>query len=396
MLLTGIGVLATNDPQLGPGLLGEIHDAAVAVEAGWVVWVGREADAPQGVDGERIDVAGRCVVPGFVDAHTHLVFAGDRATEFEARMAGTPYQAGGIRTTVSATRAATTAQLAQGASRLAAEALRGGTTTLETKSGYGLTVVDERRSLEAAATVAGDDVPAVERTFLGAHVVPAEHTIDDYVALVCGEMMQACAPLAAWCDVFCEDGAFGEDEARAVLRAGAAHGLGARIHANQLGHGPGAQLAAEVGAASADHLTFLSDADVAALVDGGVVATLLPAAEFCTRSAPAPARRLLSAGVVVALASDCNPGTSYTTSMPFVVALACQRYGLTAAEAVHAATAGGAAALRRADVGHLAVGAAADLVVIDAPTPVHLAYRPGVQLVATVVRGGRVAWRSAA
>jgi imidazolonepropionase len=319
-----------------------------------------------------VELDGRCVIPGFVDSHTHLVFAGDRAAEYEARLAGTPYSAGGIRTTVAATRAATTSQLRDNAHRLAAEALRSGTTTIEIKSGYGLTVEDEQRSLAVARTI------TPHTTFLGAHVPDG----DGYVELVTGPMLDACAPLATAVDVFCEHGAFDEEQSRQVLKAGVARGLAAHVHANQLGPGPGVQLACEVGALSADHCAHLSADDIAALRDSGVVAVLVPAAE---RS---PARDLLDAGVTVALATDCNPGTSFTTSMPFVIALAVRELGMTPAEALHAATAGGAAALGLSDVGHLEVGARADLVVLDAPSPVYLAYRPGVDLVHSVWRGG--------
>ncbi|MDT0164181.1 imidazolonepropionase [Actinotalea sp. AC32] len=357
------------------------RDAAVVVDGGRVVWTGPAARAPSA--DERIDADGRCVVPGFVDAHTHLVFAGDRSEEFAARLAGTPYAAGGIRTTVAATRAASDDELLSRARALAAEALRSGTTTIEVKSGYGLTVDDERRSLEVAARL------TEHRTFLGAHVVP-DGDADAYVDLVCGPMLDAAATLATAVDAFCEQGAFDEDQCRRVLRAGKDRGLDVHVHANQLGPGPGARLAAELGAASADHCTHLTDDDVSALRDAEVVAVLVPVAEFSTRSAYAPARRLVDAGVTVALATDCNPGTSFTTSMPIVVALACRELGLTPLEALRAATLGGAAALRDGDVGHLRVGAHADLVVLDAPSPVHLAYRPGVDLVHRVVRRGEV------
>ena len=263
--------------------------------------------------------------------------------------------------------------------------LRQGTTTIEVKSGYGLTVADERRCLQVAGTL------TAETTFLGAHVVPPEYAADvaGYVDLVTGPMLAACAPHARWIDVFIERGAFDADAARAVLTAGIAAGLGARVHAAQLGPGPGPALAAEVGAASADHCTHLTDADVTAMRDAGVVATLLPAAEFSTRSPYPDARRLLDAGLTVAIATDCNPGTAYTTSMPFAVALAVREMGMTPAEAVWSATAGGAAALRRPDVGVLRPGARADLALLDAPSHVHLAYRPGVPLVTSVVRAGR-------
>lgn len=391
MLVTGIGNLVTNDPDLGRGPLGLVERAALVVEQGRVAWVGAATAVPEGVGGPRVNVDGRCVLPGFVDAHTHLVFAGDRAAEFTARLGGVPYDGGGILTTVQATRAASTEELLAQARRLAREALRSGTTTMEVKSGYGLTVDDECRLLEVAVQL-GADTPAVVPTFLGAHAVPAEYQAraEDYVDLVAGEMLDACAPRALWCDVFCEPSVFDVDQSRTILSAARDAGLGLRLHANQLAHGDGAQLAAELGARSADHLTHLSDADVTALADAGVVATLLPAAEFSTRSPYAPARRLLEAGVTVALATDCNPGTSYTTSMAFVVALACLEMHLSPDEAVQAATLGGAQSLALDDAGHLGVGAAADLVVLDAPTHVHLAYRPGTDLVSTVIRGGSV------
>jgi imidazolonepropionase len=387
LLITDIGELVTNDPEGGAGPLGILPNAAVVAEGGLVAWVGPAAAAPPA--DTRLDAAGRAVLPGFVDSHSHLVFAGDRAVEFEARMRGQAYSGGGIRTTVAATRAATDEHLAAGAARLTAEMLRQGTTTAEIKSGYGLTVADERRSLDVAAALTD------ETTFLGAHVVPPEFDGDvgRYVDLVAGPMLAACAPRARWIDAFVEPhagSAFDAEAARVVLVAGMAAGLGARIHAAQLGPGPGPQLAAELGAASADHCTHLTDADVLALRDAGVVATLLPAAEFSTRSPYPDARRLLDAGVTVALATDCNPGTAFTTSMPFVVALAVREMRMTPAEAVFAATAGGAAALRRPDVGALRPGARADLAVLDAPSHVHLAYRPGVPLVARVVRRGEV------
>jgi imidazolonepropionase len=376
-LLTRIGLLATQDPELD-----EIAEAALVIDGSTVAWVGRAADAPD-VD-EQVDLGGRAVVPGFVDSHAHLMFVGDRSAEFAARMAGTPYAAGGIRTTVAATRIASDDELRANLARLAAELLRAGVTTFECKSGYGLDVPTEARSLRLAAEV------TPETTFLGAHVVPNGVDRGDYVALVCGEMLDACAPHSRWIDAFCERGAFDGDETRAVLRAGTARGLGARVHANQLTAGPGVQLAVELGAASADHCTHLTDPDVDALGGSNTVATLLPLAEFSTRSPYPDARRLLDAGVTIALATDCNPGSAYSTSMPLAIALAVREMGLTPAEAVHAATAGGAAALRRADIGALAPGRRADLVVLDAPSYVHLAYRPGVPLVSSVWRAGEL------
>ena len=381
LVVTGIGELVTHDPAHGPGL-GLVHDAAVVVEAGRVAWTGPASRAPAADASTSVD--GRAVVPGFVDSHSHLVFAGDRAPEFAARMSGTAYDGGGIATTVAATRAAPDEVLQANLLRLLREMRRQGTTTVEVKSGYGLTPADEARCLALARAL------TPETTFLGAHVVPPEYAEDRaaYVDLVTGPMLAACAPHARWVDVFCEPAAataFDEDEARAVLRAGLAAGLEGRVHANQLSAGPGVRLACELGLASADHCTHLTDADVDALSGSGTVATLLPGVEFSTRSPYPDGRRLLDADVRVALATDCNPGSCYTSSMPFCIALAVREMHLTPAEALTAATLGGAAALRRDDVGHLRVGARADLVVLDAPSSVHLAYRPGVPLVAAVL-----------
>ena len=382
ILITDIGSLATNDPALGEGPLGLLADAAIALENGRVAWVGPAAAAPAA--DEVVAAGGRAVIPGFVDSHAHLVFAGDRTAEFNARMSGRAYSAGGIRTTVAATRAATDEQLDANVARYVREALRQGTTVLECKSGYGLTVEDEARALR----IAGRHTDEV--TYLGAHVVAPEYADDPagYVDLVTGPMLEACAPHARWVDVFCERGAFDGDQARAVLTAGMKRGLAPRVHANQLTEGPGVQLAVELGAASADHCTHLSAADVDALASSDTVATLLPGAEFSTRAVYPDARRLLDAGATVALSTDCNPGSSFTTSVPFCIAVAVREMGMTPDEALWAATAGGAAALRRSDVGSLRVGARADLVLLDAPSHVHLAYRPGVPLVAGVWRAG--------
>ncbi|MFE0347842.1 imidazolonepropionase [Streptomyces griseoluteus] len=381
--ITNIATLVTNDPSLGDhSPLGLIQDAALVIDGERVVWAGESGRAP--ATDHHLDAGGKAVLPGFVDSHSHLVFAGDRTAEFNARMSGRPYGAGGIRTTVAATRAASDAELEANLARHLAEALRQGTTTMETKSGYGLTVADESRALRLAAAHT-DEV-----TYLGAHIVAPELAEDPaaYVALVTGEMLDACAPHARWIDVFCEKGAFDGDQARAVLTAGRAKGLHPRVHANQLSYGPGVQLAVELDAASADHCTHLTDADVDALAGGDTVATLLPGAEFSTRAEWPDARRLLDAGVTVALSTDCNPGSSYTSSVPFCVALAVRDMGMTPDEAVWAATAGGAAALRRTDIGRLGPGARADLVLLDAPSHVHLAYRPGVPLVGEVWRSG--------
>ena len=377
-VVTGVAELVTNDPSQGDGPLGVIPDAAVLVDGGVVTWAGPRGRAPDADD--QVDVGGRAVIPGFVDSHAHLVFAGDRSGEFEARMSGVPYDGGGIATTVAATREASDESLRRRLQGLLAEMRSQGTTTVEIKSGYGLTVADEARCLRLAAEF------TPETTFLGAHVVPAEYADrrEDYATLVTGPMLTACAPHARWIDVFCEPAAahaFDGEEARAVLMAGRSAGLGLRVHANQLSAGPGVQLAVELGAASADHCTHLTAADVDALGGGTTVATLLPGVEFSTRSPYPDARRLLSAGATVALATDCNPGSCFTSSMAFCVALAVREMRMTPAEALWAATAGGAAALRRTDVGHLRPGARADLAVLDAPSYRHLAYRPGVPIV---------------
>ncbi len=401
-LITNIGELVTNvapgdDPAQGPGSFAALTGAALVIDAGRVAWTGPAGQAPAADD--AVDCGGHAVLPGFVDSHAHLVFAGERSAEFAARMAGTPYQAGGIRSTVAATRAAPDEVLRANLARLTREMLAQGTTTLECKSGYGLTVADEARAVALAAEV------TPEVTFLGAHVVPPEYDGDraGYLDLVCGPMLSACAPHARWVDVFCERGAFDADEASAVLAAGRAAGLLPRVHANQLGPGPGVQVAVAAGAASADHCTYLSDADVDALAASGTgssgtgfsgpgfsgtVATLLPGVEFSTRQPYPDARRLLAAGVTVALATDCNPGSCFTSSMPLCVALAVREMRLTTQEAVWAATAGGARALRRTDVGHLGVGARADLMLLDGPSHAYLAYRPGVPLVRAVWRSG--------
>lgn len=378
LLIDNVAELSTNDEDLGL-----LHDAAVAVDDdGRVAWVGAADRAP--ACDRRLDAAGRAVIPGFVDSHSHVVFAGDRSAEFAARMAGRPYTAGGIKTTVAATREADTETLRANTAALTAEMLRQGTTTVEIKSGYGLTVADELRALQVAGEFTS------ETTYLGAHVVPPESDADSYAALAAGEMLDACAPYARWADVFCERGAFDVDQSRAILTAAAAAGLGLRVHGNQLGPGPGAQLAAELGAASVDHCTYLSDDDVDALAAGDTVATLLPGVEFSTRQPYPDAARLLQAGVTVALASDCNPGSCFSSSMALMIAMAVRDMGMTVEQALWAATAGGARALRRDDVGRLAVGARADMVVLDAPSYVHLAYRPGVPLTHTVVKNGHI------
>jgi len=387
LVIDDIGLLVTNDPSLGDGPLGIVRDAALVLDGDRVAAIERAGSAAAD---DHLDARGRCVIPGFVDSHTHLVFAGDRSEEFAARMAGESYKAGGIAVTTEATRAAGPEQLLELARGRRKEALRAGITHIEIKSGYGLDTESERRLCQVAGELT-DDV-----TFLGAHLVPPgfEGRADDYVELVCGEMLAACAPHSRWIDVFCERGAFDADQSRAVLEAGRDAGLGLRVHANQLGEGPGVQLAVEMGAASADHCTYLSDADVEALASSDTVATFLPATDFSTREPYPDARRVIDAGATTAIATNCNPGSSYTTSMSFCIALAVRDMRMTADQALQAATLGGAKALRRDDVGHLSPGARADAVLLDAPSHTHIVYRPGVPLVAVTIAAGQVAWRA--
>jgi imidazolonepropionase len=391
-IFTGIAELVTGDALLEGAdhseHLGRLSDAAVVVQDGLIAWVGPASQAPAADESQ--DVGGRAVIPGFVDSHSHLVFAGDRSAEFAARMTGVRYDGGGIATSVSATRAASDDVLRALVARRVAEMRAQGTTTVEIKSGYGLSVQDEARSLRIAAEFSS------ETTFLGAHVVPPEFAgrRSEYVDLVTGAMLSACVPHARWIDVFCEPHsahAFTEDEARVVLSAGRGAGLGLRVHANQLGHGPGVRLAVELGAASVDHCTYLSAGDVERLAAAAAttVATLLPGVEFSTRSPYPDARRLIDAGASIALASDCNPGTCYSSSIPFVLALAVREMRLTPAEALLAATSGGAKSLRRKDIGVICVGNRADLTVLDAPSYLHLFYRAGVPIVRVLDPAGR-------
>lgn len=375
-LFRNIGELFTNDPAWGDRF-GILLDAAVEFDAGVITWVGRDADIHSRNASEVIDCAGHAVVPGFVDSHTHALFAGDRSAEFEARMKGEPYSAGGINSTVLATRSATDAELREGLSARLEEMRVQGTSTVEIKTGYGLTVEHETR-LARIAREFTEDV-----TFLGAHVVPGDFTgsVEDYVDLVCGEMLDAVSPFAKWIDVFCEQGAFTEDQSARVLDAGKRAGLLPRIHGAQLGPSGAVALAVERGALSIDHGTFLTDSDIDLLAGSTTGVTLLPGAEFSTRQPFPDARRLIDAGISVSIATNCNPGSSFTSSMAFCIALAVREMRMTTAEALWAATAGGARALGRDDVGRIAVGARAHLVELAAPNHVHLAYRPGVNLV---------------
>ncbi len=381
--ITNIGSLVTNDPSIGTGILGEIESGAIVIENEKIIWVGNASSVPE--TDEQIDVEGKAVIPGFVDSHAHMLFAGERSAEFQARMKGEKYSAGGIKSTVEATRAATDEQLEQNLKLLLGEMQKSGITTFETKSGYGLTSADETRAL----AIASKHTP--ETTFLGAHVVPGEYSgkEDQYVELVIGEMLESASPHSKWIDVFCDQGAFDVDQSRQVLQTGISKGLLPRIHANQLTQGGAVQLAVELDCASADHCTHLSDSDIELLAGSNTVATFLPGAEFSTRAAYPNAARLFDAGVTVALATDCNPGSSYTTSMAFCIALAIREMGFSPDQALWSATMGGAKALRRNDVGSLLVGQSADLVVLNAPSYIHLGYRPGVDLVSQVFKSGK-------
>ena len=387
LAITNIGSLVTNDPNLGSGILGELENASLVIENGQVAWVGTSGSAP--ATDQVIDAEGMGVIPGFVDSHAHMVFAGDRSKEFEARMNGEKYSAGGIKSTVAKTRAVSDAELEDNFVSLQNEMIRSGITTFESKSGYGLSVKDEARSLSIAAKHTS------ETTFLGAHVVPEDYAgkADDYVSLVTGEMLEACAPHAKWIDVFCDVGAFDVDQSRVILQSGIAKGLKPRIHANQLAQGGGVQLAVELDCASADHCTHLSAQDIEALAGSTTVATLLPGAEFSTRATYPDAKKLFAAGVTVALATDCNPGSSYTTSMSFCIAVAIRDMGFSPEQALWSATLGGAKALRRTDVGALSVGMSADLTILSAPSFRHLGYRPGVDQISQVLKSGKTIYK---
>lgn len=377
---TNIATLVTNDPNIGEGSLGILHDATVVIEDSQIKFVGKGSQT--GVDNE-IDCSGKTLLPGFVDSHTHLIFAGDRSQEFTARSRGEKYTAGGITTTVAATRHASNVELQSNAQRLLNEALSYGTTTVEIKSGYGLNELDEARSIEIASEFTS------ETTLLAAHVVPAEFKddVDGYVDLIVTKIIPVTK--AKWIDVFCDTGAFSEDQSRRILEAGIAKGLIPRIHANQLQRTNAVQLAIELGAASADHLSNSTDADIQALAASQTVATLLPGAEFSTQHVGQLGRKFLDAGASVAIASDCNPGSSYTTSMPFCIAAAVSLMGFNVEEAVLAATLGGAKALRRTDIGKIAPGFMADMALLKTDSYIHLAYRPGVNLVSHTYKSGR-------
>ena len=384
LLVTDIGCLVTNEASIDGTLLGIIHDAAFVVTDGKVSWVGERSGVKLSDYESVVSANGKTVIPGFVDSHNHLIFAGDRSAEFSARMQGQPYSAGGINYTVEQTRSASNEELRQNAAALVTEGLTSGTTTVEIKSGYGLSVADEVRSLQIAREFTD------ETTFLGAHVVPTDfkNAPEDYVAMVCGPMLDAVAPYSKWIDVFCDRGAFSPDQTRQILKAGIAKGLLPRLHANQLEPGEGIKVGVELGAASVDHISHFDGSDIAALAKSNTVATFLPGAEFSTRSKYPDARSLFEAGINVAIASDCNPGSSFTTNMPLMIALAVREMFFTPEQALWSATKGGALALRRTDVGYLAVGARADFSILSSNSYLHLAYRPGVSLIEQVWRNG--------
>ena len=384
LLVTDIGCLVTNEASIDGTLLGIIHDAAFVVTDGKVSWVGERSGVKLSDYESVVSANGKTVIPGFVDSHNHLIFTGDRAAEFSARMQGQPYAAGGINYTVEQTRSASNEELRQNAAALVTEGLTSGTTTVEIKSGYGLSVADEVRSLQIAREFTD------ETTFLGAHVVPTDfkNAPEDYVAMVCGPMLDAVAPYSKWIDVFCDRGAFSPDQTRQILKAGIAKGLLPRLHANQLEPGEGIKVGVELGAASVDHISHFDGSDIAALAKSNTVATFLPGAEFSTRSKYTDARPMFEAGINVAIASDCNPGSSFTTNMPLMIALAVREMFFTPEQALWSATKGGALALRRNDVGHLAVGARADFSILSSNSYLHLAYRPGVNLIEQVWRNG--------
>ena len=385
LAITNIGELVTNDPDVNDDLLGIIKDAAIVVTDGLVSWIGSSSDVSSHANSTIVDLHGNALFPGFVDSHAHLVFDGERSAEFAARMSGQAYTAGGIKTTVAATRIASDEQLRNNVRHLKGEMLKCGITTFETKSGYGLDIATEERSLR----IAREFTPEV--TFLGAHVVPVEFSdrTDEYVDLVVGEMLDACAPHAKWIDVFCDRGAFTVKQSEKILAAGIAKGLLPRIHAHQLENTGAIEMATELDCASIDHCTHLTDDDIDLLARSNTVATLVPGAEFSTRSPYARGLELIEAGAKVAIATDCNPGSSFTTNMPLMIALAVREMRMTPAQALHAATVGGAQALRRTDVGQLKIGMRADMVALDAPSYIHMAYRPGVPLVTNVWQAGK-------
>jgi imidazolonepropionase len=383
LVIRRIGRLTT---WAGPRLT----DAALVVTGGRVEWLGHDRDLPAGLaDHEELDAAGAAVLPGFVDCHTHAVWAGSRRDDVAARLDGGGYTPAGIAATVSATRDAAEDDLLRLATDRVHAMVRDGTTTVELKSGYGLTPADECRILDVIGELASTRRASIDATYLGAHVVPAGRDHDEYVAEVIDTLPAAKAHGATWCDVFCDEGAFTVYDARRILTAAAGHGLGTRIHAEQLSHTGGALLAAELGCASADHLDHVTPADAAALAAAGVVGVVVPVASLYTRNERwSHAATLRDAAVTLAVATDCNPGTAWCESMPYAIQLACLGMGLAVDDALEAATLGGAKALRRTDVGHLAVGARGDAVVLSSDHEADLVAHLGAAAVRHTVIGG--------
>jgi imidazolonepropionase len=389
LLVRRVGRLLT---MAGPPVAGP---AAVVIRGGRVAWAGTERDLPAAGDLPELDAGGACVLPGFVDPHTHLVWAGVRRAEFVARLAGQRYDGGGIATTVAATTAASDADLRALAEARVRGMLANGTTTVEVKTGYGLVPEAELRLLDVVLALAGRVPARIEATLL-AHVVPAGADREAHVAALAAALPEAARRGAGWCDVFCDRGAYTVAETARLLDAARAAGLGTRLHAEQLSHTGAAELAADHGCASADHLEHVDDAGARAMAAAGVVGVLLPTATLSTRGRTwAAAAVLREAGVTLALGTDCNPGTSWCESMPYAIQLGCLLLGLSVDDAVRAATAGGAAALRRTDVGHLGEGARGDLAVLAAEHEADLVAHLGAPAVRATVVGGVPVWEQA-
>lgn len=393
LVVTNIGELSTNDPEQPL-----VSDCAVAITEGSIEWVGPVGELPEAYDEAPVaDVEGRAVVPGFVDPHTHAVFAGDRANEFAMRMQGATYEellaaGGGILSTVEATRTASMVDLIAESMPRLNRMMAAGTTTVEVKTGYGLDVPTE---VGLAATIGALDMSLpidIVPTFLGAHVVPPSFRDrrSEYVDLVAGGMLDAVEDKVSFVDVFCDEAAFTVDETRTICEAAKAKGLGIRLHADQLSYSGGTALAAELAATSVDHCDHATDADIAAVAESGTVVVLLPGVSYSMRESYPDGRRFLDAGVRVALATDCNPGTSYIETMPFVVSLAVVNCGFAPAEALWSATRGGALSLGLDDRGIVQQGALGDLVVLEAPSYTHLAYRPDGGIVAATIKRGNL------
>ena len=389
------------------GKLGVFPDGTIAARDGRIVWVGPADQTSRKVSllprGKELDASGRVVMPGFIDSHTHLLFAGTREKEFELRLQGASYQeiaakGGGIKSTVEETRRASKEELVAVGKKNLDSMLSLGTTTVEAKTGYGLSTRDEIKMLEALNELDREHPVEVVPTFLGAHEIPPEYSgkTEDYVQLVIEEMIPAVAEkkLARFCDVFCEKGVFSLEQSRRILETGKRYGMLPKLHADELTPLGGAELAAEIGAASADHLLFVSEKGMEAMAGKGVVATLLPGtAFFLFLGRYAPARQMISKGVTVALATDFNPGSCMTESLPLITTIACTQMRMTPAEAILGITLHAARALRKEkEIGSLEPGTQADLVILDIPDHRHLSYHFGVNHVWKVIKKGKLVW----